>query len=145
MSVSAKGRVPPKTGSFPPVSGAEADGEAEYAALVAAALRSELGQTHQATKTVMRWTGAGERTVKAWLAGESGPGGARLIALMRHSEAVFRAVLVSAGRPLMLATANLAVVHKALVETARLIETASEDEQRRQRQLKPGTNGPKWT
>jgi hypothetical protein len=42
-------------------------------AAIAYALRNQLGTTHQATKIVMGWTGAGERTVKNWLAGISGP------------------------------------------------------------------------
>ena len=43
-----------------------------YPAAVAQALQHQLGGTHQAVKTVMRWTGAGERTVKNWFAGSSG-------------------------------------------------------------------------
>lgn len=41
----------------------------EFGQALAAALKSELGSTHQAVKTVMRWTGASERTVKHWFAG----------------------------------------------------------------------------
>ena len=37
-----------------------------------------------ATKTLMRWTGAGERTAKAWLAGISGLSGGHLISLLRR-------------------------------------------------------------
>ena len=57
-----------------------------YPVAVAYALRNQLGTTHQAAKTVMRWTGAGERTVKNWFAGISGPSGQHLVALIRHSE-----------------------------------------------------------
>ena len=52
-----------------------------YREAVAAALRAELGPTHQAIKTAMRWTGASERTVKYWLSGERGPSGEHLILL----------------------------------------------------------------
>ncbi len=37
------------------------------------ALRAELGDTHRAVKTVTRWTGANERTVKNWLTGHARP------------------------------------------------------------------------
>ena len=53
---------------------------------IAYALKSELGSTHQAVKTIRRWTGAGERTVKNWLAGISGPSGQHLADLIRHSD-----------------------------------------------------------
>ena len=53
---------------------------------IAAALREELGSTHQAIKTVMHWTGASESAVKTWLAGSHGPSGEHLVALGRSSE-----------------------------------------------------------
>jgi hypothetical protein len=46
----------------------------------------------------MRRTGASERTVKYWLAGERGPSGDHLIALARHSDAVLFMLLALAGR-----------------------------------------------
>src|SRR5882672_1627160 len=69
-----------------------------YPAAVAYALRNQLGTTHQAAKTVMRWTGAGERTVKNWFAGASGPSGQHLVALIRHSDEVLEVLLLLAGR-----------------------------------------------
>ena len=127
MSVSERGRVPPKKGRILPSAGGVVDAEAQYAEAIAAALRSDLGRTHQAVKTVMRWTGAGERTVKAWMAGVSGPSGARLIALMRNSEAVLSAVLTSAGRKHVLAAGNLALLQRTLFETAYLIQSMMDD------------------
>ena len=62
------------------------------------ALREEPGDTHRAIKRAMRWTGASERTVKYWFAGERGPRGDHLIALVRNSDA---ALLVLAGRVLV--------------------------------------------
>ena len=38
-------------------------------------------ETHQAIKTVMKWTGAKERTVKNWFAGSNGTNGHHLAAL----------------------------------------------------------------
>lgn len=90
-----------KTGTFVPKAGTNVHLEAnvtDYRAAIAAALRDELGLTHRAVKTAMRWTGASERTVKYWIAGERGPSGAHLIALARHSDIVFRMVLLLADR-----------------------------------------------
>ena len=47
--------------------------QTRYRKAIADALRRELGPTHQAIKTAMRWTGASERTVKYWFSGERGP------------------------------------------------------------------------
>ena len=78
----------PKTGQkFP--GGNDRDGRrATYTGIVADALARELGSTHRAAKILMGWTGAGERTVKHWLAGAHGPGGGHLLVLMRESEEV---------------------------------------------------------
>ena len=72
--------------------------QAAYRRAISDALRRELGQTHQAIKTVMRWTGAGERTVKYWLSGERGPSGEHLIQLAMHSDAVLMMILTMADR-----------------------------------------------
>lgn len=69
-----------------------------YRKAIAAALRAELGQTHQAVKTAMRWTGASERTVKYWLSGERGPSGDHLIVLAQHSDSVLLTTLAMAKR-----------------------------------------------
>ena len=46
----------------------------------------------------MRWTGASERTVKYWFAGERGPSGEHLILLARHSDAIVLVLLALAER-----------------------------------------------
>jgi hypothetical protein len=69
-----------------------------YRKAIADALRRELGPTHQAIKTVMRWTGASERTAKYWLSGERGPSGEHLIRLAQHSDAVLITILTKAER-----------------------------------------------
>lgn len=61
------GTFVPKTGTIVPQKANVPD----YRAAIAAALREELGQTHRAIKTAMRWTGASERTVKYWIAGDA--------------------------------------------------------------------------
>jgi hypothetical protein len=61
-----------------------------YARAIATALRAELGGSHQAMKTVMRWTDACERTAKNWIAGTRGPAGEHLILLLRNSKGGLR-------------------------------------------------------
>jgi len=60
----------------------------DYAKLIADALRQEHGNTHRTVKTIMRWTGASERSVKNWLSGEFGPSGYFLMRLCVKSPAV---------------------------------------------------------
>ena len=88
-----QGRILHEKGIILPVSRRDRDDGRAHARSLAAALRVELGGTRAAAKTVMRWTGAGERTVKTWLGGISGPSAEHLIRLMRHSDAVFAVVL----------------------------------------------------
>lgn len=70
----------------------------EYASGLAIALQSELGSTHQAVKTLMRWTNANERTVKNWLKGTCGPRGEHLARLIQHSDAALASFLDMAER-----------------------------------------------
>ena len=72
--------------------------QARYRRAIADALNRELGPTHQAIKTAMRWTGASERTVKYWLSGERGPSGEHLILLVQHSDALLLTILTMAER-----------------------------------------------
>jgi hypothetical protein len=92
----------------------------EFEQAIATALKSELGSTHQAIKTVMRWTGASERTVKHWFAGTHGPSGQHLIALARHSHAVLTYILVAANRPSLSLGSRLVRIRTMLLE---LVET----------------------
>jgi hypothetical protein len=78
----------PKKGKIFPVSDDRPMGKAQYAAIISAALRSELDNSHRSIKTVMRWTGAKERTVKNWFAGTNGPRGEHLFCLARNCEAL---------------------------------------------------------
>lgn len=88
------GTVVPKMGTFVHL----VEEPTDYRTAMAMALHEELGETHRAIKMAMRWTGASERTVKYWFAGERGPSGDHLIALARHSDAVLFVVLALAGR-----------------------------------------------
>jgi len=97
----------PKKGNTLPLSATEPQKMA-YEAMVAEAVRLELGGSHQAIKTLMRRTGASSRTAKNWLAGSTGPSGAHLVQLMRSSDLVFEAVLKMAGRERVLTSPRLA-------------------------------------
>lgn len=88
------GTVVPKMGTFVHPE----DVPADYRAAVAMALHAELGSTHRAIKSAMRWTGASERTVKYWFAGERGPSGEHLVSLARHSDVVLFLLLTMADR-----------------------------------------------
>jgi hypothetical protein len=117
-----KGTVLPKKGTS--LHPAEYAGEPaiEYAGAVAAALRRELGTTHQAIKSVMRWTGAGERTVKYWFAGTRGPSGEHLISLARHSDAIVELFLRQAGRQQHASALRLMEARDKLGELLRVIQ-----------------------
>ena len=97
-------------------------GSAEYASSIAGALRTELGQSHRATKTLMRWTGASDRTAKNWLGGSCGPSGHHLICLARESDTVLATVLGLAGRNRQLVGANLLQIRCALINATLMID-----------------------
>ena len=122
MSVPKKGKVFPKEGK---VLHSGSEGE-RYAVVIAAALRQEVGGTHRAIKTVVRWTGASERTVKYWLAGTSGPKGEHLVALAHHSDAVHEAFLRLAGREQAMAVGKVVDARDMLLQVIALLQSALE-------------------
>lgn len=93
-----------------------------YAGAIADALRTELGQTHRATKTLMRWTGASERTAKNWLSGCCGPSGHHLVHLVRQSDTVLAALLALAGRNHHMVGAELLTMRESLARIVQLID-----------------------
>lgn len=109
----------PKTGIVFPT----AEQLGPYCQAIAYALKSELGSTHQATKVVMGWTGAGERTVKNWLAGISGPSGDHLVKLIRHSEYVLQVLLILGGRQRVAAAERLVGFRDKLAETLQQVDS----------------------
>jgi hypothetical protein len=112
----------PKTGRRFPAREQQAD----YASSISGALRSQLGNSHQAIKTLMRWTGANERTTKNWLSGVNGPSGEHLIEIMRNSDLVFESVLELADRKVVLSHRKLEDVRDALQATAELLSELME-------------------
>lgn len=113
----------PKMGKVFPEGGRAIPQDSDYAKATGAALRADLGETHQAVKILMRWTGANERTVKNWLAGKHGPSGTHLIGLVRHSKSVLEVLLVLAGQEQKLAVLTLSQVRAVLAETLQKIDS----------------------
>lgn len=97
-----------------------------YASAIADALRSELGTTPGATKTVMRWSGASDRCVKNWLSGTCGPSGRHLLMLARHSDAVLNCVLKMSGRDGIVLSCQLRQLREALSSAAEAIAAAED-------------------
>lgn len=106
----------PKKGNYFPNGNGGGNGRISYPAAIAASLRAELGDSHQAVKTVMRWTGANERTVKNWFSGRRGPRGEHLLALIRHSNLTLEVVLQLAGREQIIAAKALLDARNALAD-----------------------------
>ena len=111
---------PKKGKTFPDVDNASLP-EKRYAVAIAAALSGELSDSHRAIKTVMRWAGASERTVKNWFAGTSGPSGEHLIAVVHHSDAVLTSVMLMAGRNDIAAAKKLVDARDTLVAMLEII------------------------
>ncbi len=114
----------PKKGNVFPNADGEVRPEVNYRQTIAAALHRELGDTHRAVKTTMRWTGASERTAKNWIAGSHGPSGEHLISLMRHSDEVLAGLLSLAGRGEAIAAVRLVEVRGRLKKVLQQIDVA---------------------
>lgn len=96
------------------------------AAIVGSALRSELGASRRATKTVMAWTGVSDHAARAWLNGRTSPSGVHLLVLAAHCEPVMTAVLELTGHADVALTIELEAVEKRLetiLEAARCLRT----------------------
>ena len=125
MSFRKKGRKfrPVSGKTFPRASGrvAASDGY-DFAAVIAETLRDTFGGTRMSVKTVMAYTGAGERTVKNWFEGKNGPNGENLVELVRHSDEVLEALLLMAGREDILAGKLLVDGRDKLIEMLEIID-----------------------
>ena len=91
--------------------------EAEFAQIIASALKVEFGSTRHAAKTIMKWTGVGQRTAKNWLSGAEAPSGYNLVLLARESNAVLKAMMILADRPELSLGSNLISLRRMLSET----------------------------
>ena len=99
-----------------------------FASEVAAALNSELGQTRAHIKIVAAWTGANERTVKNWFAGNYGPSGDHLVTLIRYSDTVLSAVLSMSNRQSLLKTFKFNEIERRLIELTSLVQNQDESD-----------------
>ena len=99
-------------------------GKESYALTIAEVLASELKGSRRAIKTVTKWTGVSERTVKNWLSGRRGPSGQHLIALLGKSDALLERVLVLTGRGSVIELRRLDALKETLVEAIAAIEAA---------------------
>jgi hypothetical protein len=117
MSFPKKGRVLP----------AHSDGTGPFAALVAVTLRQSLGDRPSAIKVVARWTGAGERTVKNWFSGKSGPSGDHFMELVRHSPDVLDAFLIAAGQTDRIAASSVRAARMSLVAALHSLDKFTEE------------------
>lgn len=125
MSFRKKDRkIRPVSGnSFPKSSGAVTDSDVrDFSAIIAETLSTAFGGTARSIKTVMAYTGAGERTVKNWFEGKNAPNGENLIGLMCHSDEVLEAMLMMAGREEILAGKLLVDARDKLVEMIKIID-----------------------
>ena len=116
----------PKMGkTFPDEDGRRVD-RLEYQAAISAALKRELGGSHRAIKTAMKWTGASERTAKNWFAGSHGPAGEHLIELLRNSDGVAAAVLALSGRSELRVVAGLHQTRETLLHVLEALDALLE-------------------
>ena len=112
----------PKKGKKFPITRRSKSSAPNCANAIGHALKSELGGTHRAVKTIMRWTHANERTVKYWLAGQRCPRCEHLIEVIRHSDAICAVILQLAGRDQLVAAIDVANLRRHLVAALAEIE-----------------------
>lgn len=123
MSVPPKGEELPKKGEELPSARTRQEQAREFAQALADALKEELARG-ASIKTVMAWTGAGERTVKGWLTGSNAPRGVHLDGLFRSSEAIYRLMMVRAGRRLVTDRQSLEALRGQIIGLADAIDAA---------------------
>jgi len=112
----------PESGRKVPVSRSPLS-NAQFAEQVGIALRTQLGGSRQATKTVMAWTGVCDRAARTWIHGGGGMSGIHLILLARHSDPVWRLVLELSAREEAALGFEVHAVEVALAKAAGAIET----------------------
>lgn len=96
--------------------------EKEFADAVARALKIEFGSSIHAASTIMRWTGASERSAKNWLSGCHGPSGSNLLLLARHCASVRQMIFKLIGMPSLALTESLNAVRTLLESMIREID-----------------------
>ena len=105
----------PKKGSSFPI-GRDILTDAEFAQVIASALKVEFGSTRNGAKTIMKWTGASQRTAKNWLNGTHAPNGVHLVLLARESNAILKVIMLVADRPEMSLGASMISLKRLLTD-----------------------------
>ena len=130
MSFRKKGRnFRPVSGkTFPRSSGrvGKSDG-CDFTTVISETLREAFGRSGRSIKTVMAYTGAGERAVKNWFEGKNGPNGENLVELVRHSDEVLESLLLMAGREDILTGKLLVDARDKLAEMLEIIDQLKAD------------------
>lgn len=122
MSVTDKGKKLPNLGKELPTNSKRRRISTGYAQVTAEALKFDLGGSNRTIKTVMKWTGASERTVKGWLSGSNGPRGEHFIALLSNSDALFDRVLGLTGRGAVIPVCDLGELRDYLAQAIGAID-----------------------
>ena len=100
----------------------------EYSEAVSAALVRELGKSHRAIKTLMKWTGANERTAKNWLSGANGPSGQHLVDILKHSDQLVFALAELTGRQELGVVVDIKTLKLVLNRLTASLDRVLEDE-----------------
>lgn len=117
-----KGGTPPELGGKLHHSQNDVEAQPRHASLLTEALLREVRRERGAVKRLMRWSGASEGAVKAWLRGDSQPRADHLIALMANSDQILAAVLAAAGRTSTIPVAEVIVVRRLLAEATNKLD-----------------------
>lgn len=123
MSVPPKGEELPIKGGKSPSARVRQEQAQEFARAIAEALKEELVRG-ASIKTIMAWTGAGERTVKEWLAGSNAPRAFQVECLMRSSDLIYERLMVRTGRKPVVNRESLKALKEQLTRLAEEIDAA---------------------
>lgn len=115
----------PKKGKVFPHGGAR---NGKFAELVAAVLCRSLGERSSAIKIVVRWTGAGERTVKNWFVAKNAPSGDHFLELVRNCPDMLDEFLAAAGQKERLAGVSVRAARLALVTSILALDKLMDSE-----------------
>ena len=127
MSFPKKGKFFPKENGYNEKADHQTNGC--FVEEIASALKRSLGDSRAGVKTVARWTGANEKTVKNWFSGTYGPSGMHLIALARHSDEVLCTFLAMAGREDLMVAIKLATAEEAIADLLDAVRLLGSDDQ----------------
>lgn len=88
--------------------------DTELAVHIGHALKTELGASRRAAKTVIRWTHVSDRTARKWLHGHASPSGLHLLALAANSPSVMTLILELTGHGDVVLALELQAVERDL-------------------------------